>query len=150
MNPRHADIAVLEPIRWRSWPLRERPRWLIPVVLGLAAIGVLVHGYTGSAALTCLALSAAIVALWRFFLPVIFEVNEAGVEQWLFGRGQRLPWQAIQQFRVCRSGVLLVPRGQRTELAPLGSLYMPLSSDRDRVLLFVEHFLPPPRQPTDQ
>lgn len=141
MSDASLEVAVLEPARWRSWPLRESLWRSLGVAAGLCALAALVAVMTGSLVLTLLAVLAMLVALWRFFLPVTFEVNEHGVEQSLLSRAHRLPWQAIGHGRLCRGGVLLVPRGQRSEMAPFNSLYVPWNGHRDQVLMFVAHFL---------
>jgi hypothetical protein len=143
MAKENLDVTVLTPTRWRSWPLRENPARAAAVIAGLVALASAVAAIAGSVTLTILATAAMLIALWRFFLPVTFEVNEDGVQQMLFSRGYRLPWQAIRYYRPARRGVLLVPRGQRTEMAPFGSLYLPWDGHRAEVMLFVEHFLKP-------
>jgi len=141
MSDREVEVNVLEPARWRSWPLRESPWRSLGVGGGLCALAVVVGMMTGSVLLGGLIALAMAIALWRFFLPVWFEINEQGVEQSLFLRRHRLPWQSIRYFRRCRAGVLLVPRGQRSEMATFHAVYVPWNGCRDRVLLFVEHFL---------
>ena len=91
-----------------------------------------------------LALVALATALWRFFLPVVFQLSEEGVDQWLFGRRRRIPWQAIRRYEVCSAGVLLLPHEDRPVMAAFRGLYLPWSTHRDEVLVHVHHYLDRP------
>ncbi len=137
------DVAVLEPMHWRSWPLVKSPARAAGVVAGIVAAAVLAWAAVGSVVPALLAAAALTVSLWRFFTPVTFALSEQGVEQWAFGRRLRIPWRAIRGYEECSAGVLLVPHGERAVMVPFRSLYLPWENRRDEVLAFVRHHLDP-------
>ncbi len=111
------------------------------VVIGLLAAAVLVRWLSGQTHLAVMALIALAAALWRFFLPVEFELSERGVDQQIFGRRRRIPWQAIQRCEVGSAGVLLLPDEDRSGMAPFRGLYLPWSGRRGEVLTLIGHYL---------
>lgn len=129
------------PIRWQSWPARNSALRTSLVVIGLLATALVIYGLCGQMYLAVLALAALVVALRRFFVPVVFELGEEGVHQWLFGRQRRIAWQAIGGYEVCSAGVLLWPEKDPSALAPFHGLYVPWTSHRDEVLAHVRHRL---------
>ena len=78
------------PIRWRSWPVRDEPGRGLLVTIGLVTLTVAIGWLSGEVYLALAALAALVVALWRFFLPVAFELSGEGVDQRLLGRRRRL------------------------------------------------------------
>jgi len=138
------DVALLEPIRWRSWLLVRSPVRAAAVLLGVVAVGLVVWTATGSWLLGFLAPAAVLITLWRFFIPVTFGLNEHGVDQWVYGRRVRIPWRAIRSYQVCTAGVLLVPHSERTIMAPFRSLYLPWEGHQDEVLAYMRHYLEAP------
>ena len=134
------------PIRWRSWPVRDDAVRGLPVVIGLLIAAAVIGWLSGRAYLGVLALAALLVALWRFFLPVVFELSGEGVDQRLFGRQRRIPWHAIRRHEVRSAGVLLLPHEDRSAMAPFRGLYLPWSTHRDEVLAHVRHYLERPQE----
>jgi hypothetical protein len=113
-------------------------------MIGLAILTVAIGWLSGEAYLGLAALAALVVALWRFFLPVVFELSGKGVDQRLFGRQRRIPWRAIRRWEVRSAGVLLLPDEDRSAMAPFRSLYLPWATCRDEVLAHVHHYLQGP------
>ena len=129
------------PIRWRSWPVRDNAVRGLIVTVGLLIAAVVVGWLAGKAYLGLLALAALVAALWRFFLPVVFELSGEGVDQRLFGRQRRIPWHTIRSCEVRSAGVLLLPHEDRSAMAPFRGLYLPWTTHRDEVLAHVRHYL---------
>ncbi len=134
------------PIRWRSWPVRDDALQGLAVVTGLLLVAAVVGGVSGKVYLGLLALAALVVALWRFFLPVRFGLDGEGISQRIFGRQRRIPWEAIRHHEVRWAGVLLLPREDRSAMAPFRGLYVPWTAHRDEVLAHVDYYLDRPRQ----
>lgn len=132
------------PIRWRSWPVRDDAVRGLLVVAGLLIAAVLIGWLSGQAYLGLAALAALVVALWRFFLPVVFELGGDGVDQRFFGRRRRIPWQAIRRWEVRSAGVLLLPDEDRSAMASFRGLYLPWTTHRDEVLAHVRHYVERP------
>jgi hypothetical protein len=132
------------PVQWRSWPLCEHIPASVAVVGGLIAAGVGVRWITGETHLALLAVVVLVLAMWRFFLPKLFELNAEGVNQWLLGRYRRILWSEIRCYRVCSSGVLLLSRAEARPIDVFGGLYVPWGKRRDEVLAQVRYHLDRP------
>ena len=83
------------------------------------------------------------LSLWRFFLPVTFELNAEGVEQSLLGWQRRIPWAAIHRYEICKAGVLLFSQADRCPIDVMRGLYLPWEEHRDEVLAHVRYHLDP-------
>jgi hypothetical protein len=114
------------------------------VVIGLLAAAVVIRVLSGHTVMTLLALAALVAALWRFFLPVVFELSDRGVDQWVLGRHRRIPWRAVRRYEICSAGVLLLPREDRSAMAAFRGLYLPWEAHREEVLARVRHYLDRP------
>ena len=128
-------------LSWRSWPLRDHLPGTLVVAAVLAGVAFGVRWVTGQPHLALLASGALAVALWRFFLPILFELGPDGVDHWLLGRRRRVPWTAIQRYEVRSTGVLLLPFADRCEVDALRGLYLPWGEHRDEVLFQVRYYL---------
>ncbi len=137
------------PVRWRSWPAGERLARALAVVVGLLITVVVVGWLSGEAYLGLLAVAALVVALWRFFVPVVYELSGKGVDQRVLGRHRRIPWQAIRRWEVRSAGVLLLPHEDRSAMAPFRGLYLPWGAHREEVLAQVRHYLERPQRAED-
>lgn len=131
-------------VRWFSWPVRDNVFKGSVVVIGLLAGGLGVGWVTGKTHLALLALAALVIALWRFFLPVMFELNTDGVNQWIFGRHRRIPWVAIRRYEVFSTGVLLLPYSDRCPMDAFRGLYLPWGSRREEILAQIRYYLDQP------
>jgi len=131
-------------LSWRCWPIREHPMGTLIVLAGLAAAALGVRWLTDQTHLALLAVGALALALRRFFLPVVFELNPEGVQQWLFGRHRRIPWTVIRRYEVCPAGVLLLPFADRSAMDAFRGLYLPWGSHRDEILFQVRYYLDRP------
>jgi len=108
---------------------------------GLAAAAMVVYLFSRQITLAALASVALTAALWRFFLPVEFQLSEKGVDQWYLGRRRHIPWGKIVRHEVCAAGVLLLPDKAPSVLSAFRGLYVPFGPHRDAVLVFVQHYL---------
>jgi len=133
------------PLRWRSWPLRQNASRSALATAGLLLAALVVYCLAGRVVLALLALAALAAACSRFFLPVEFELGEAGVSQRIFGRRRLIPWRAIARYEVCSAGVLLLADADRSPLAPLHGLYAAWLGNRDEVLAVVRRYLDEPK-----
>lgn len=132
---------VPPPLRWRSWPAGESLWRTFAGVAALTAAAGVVQWVAQRPALTCLAVAVLVIASWRFFLPVEFQLNEEGVEQRVLGRRCRIAWQAIEDHQVCASGVWLLPWPDRRPWATFRGLYLPWTTHREQVLAHIRYHL---------
>ncbi|HVX14245.1 MAG TPA: hypothetical protein VHC22_23870 [Pirellulales bacterium] len=127
------------PLRWRSWPLEEggSSAWLLAAAL--LAIAGLVGWVMSSPVWALVACSVFALSVWRYFVPVYFEINHQGIFQEVFSRRQRIAWRSIGSVEVCRSGLLLAPGD--VYFAAARGLYLPWGSHRAEVLALVGYHL---------
>jgi hypothetical protein len=111
------------------------------VGVGLVAVGILIHRGTGQVHLAALAVGVLSLALWRFLLPIRYELNEDGVHQRALGRRRGISWDCIRRYQVCRSGVLLLPFHENCLLDALRGLYLPWGPHRDEVLARIRYYV---------
>ena len=128
-------------MRLRSWPLVEGgpPTWRVGALAVIVA--TLVGTTTGSVGLTSGAVLLLALAVWRFWVPVEYELGARGILQEVLGRQQRIPWRAIGRFTVCRDGVFLAR--DDGPLEAFRGLYLPWGAHREDVLALVNHYLVP-------
>lgn len=101
---------------------------------------------TGEMYLAVLAGAALVVAWWRFFVPVVFELNVDGVHQWAFRRHRQTPWRSIRGYEIFADGILLLPCNERLLIDALRGMYVPWEGHRDEVLASFQHYLAHPVQ----
>ncbi len=140
---RSAGLALL---RWQSWPLKEYPLHTTLVAGTLLAVAIAVHWLTGRVHLAVASVIVLVVTSWRFFLPVTFELSEAGIDYWVLGRRRRLAWEAVRAWKICRDGVLLLPQEDASWAAWLNGLYVPCSRHKEQFLELLERYVAPSSQ----
>jgi hypothetical protein len=122
-----AEGIIPEPLpvlQLRNWTLVDHPSagalLILLVIFSVAAT----MWFSGSVALSASCLVALVLALWRMWLPVRFELDSRGVQQILWGRRHFFPWSCIDHFQVDRRGVLLVPRREASRVPLASTLYI--------------------------
>jgi hypothetical protein len=128
-------------LRWDSWPAGENALAGFVVAVSLAAVGLLVHRITAQVHLAALSVGAVSLALWRFFLPIRYELNQDGVQQWILGGRRGIPWDSIRRYEVCRTGVLLLPFHDDCTMDAFRGLYLPWGNRRDEVLARIRYYV---------
>jgi hypothetical protein len=133
-------------VRWWSCPVRDNILSALVVLAGLTAAGMGVHAATGRLHLALFAVLVLTMALWRFFIPVLFELNTDGVNQWVFRRHRRISWNEIHRYDICSKGVLLLPHTDRCPMDAFRGLYLPWRNRREEVLAQIHYYLDPPEE----
>lgn len=103
----------------------------------------LVRWVTGQGYLALLALAGVVLAGWRFFVPIAYQVNAEGVEQFALGLRWKIPWEAIGRYEVADSGVWLLPTRTRRPMDILRGVYLPWGEHREEVLAHIRYHLDP-------
>jgi hypothetical protein len=130
-------------VRWRSWPMVDSPLWTLIVLVGLVAVWLGVQQQTDSPQLASLSAGAIVLAMWKFFLPVTYELNGQGVHRWILGRHRRVLWATILAHQTCSSGVLLLPCADASPIDALRGLFVPWGAHRDEVARLIAYHLGP-------
>ena len=127
--------------RWRCWPLRTHPILGAMLIWTWVAIVIGIQEWTEQAHLAAIAGLALGISLWRFFVPVVFELNVDGIHQWVLGRHRLLPWKSVECYELLEDGVLLLPFADRCLLDILRGLYLPWGAHREEVLANLRYHL---------
>lgn len=129
-------------LRWRSWPLLDRPHWswAVPLLITAVSFGVYRRADSillGAAAGVCLA-----AALSTFFLPTTFEVTTFGLRRRILNSVRLYPWPSIRAYQLRTTGAVLFQRTNPTPLDAFNSLFVPFPPDVDELMVALKLYLP--------
>ena len=83
-SPARTDETGPLQLQLVNWPLRDQPRRSIGMILLLVLVSILTGQASESLSMGLLAGSAALVASWRYWLPVTYEIGPYGIRQLVF------------------------------------------------------------------
>ena len=128
-------------LRLVSWPLRDGglPAW--SAVIACLAAPIAVWWLSNSLVAGLVGLVAVVLAAWRLWLPVRYELGPSGVTVTVMGRRRRIPWRQIARYEIRRRGVVLIPDVHTTWETAVHSLYVRWNNQRDRVLTVVDSYV---------
>jgi hypothetical protein len=135
------ELAEMDMLRWRSWPLRDNIHWSWAVVLACALAGGAVTLVSGNWLLGILAMAALAVAGRQFLLPATYEVYSLGFRRHTLGRTRIVPWHAVRAYRPSATGIILFQRPDPTAVDALRSFFLPYPADEDELLCAVREHL---------
>jgi hypothetical protein len=138
--PALADLPSA--LRWRSWPLVERPTLAWAGVGVLLAISIAVGFVAASLATGGLAFAALLLSVWRSMVPVDFELGPDGITQTILGRKRHLRWREFGVVRTGPRGLLLLLTDQPTAFDVLRGVYVPWGKHRDTIQAIIQHQFP--------
>lgn len=111
------------------------------LIWGWVALVVAIYQTTEQSFMTVVAGLVLGLSLWRFFVPVVFELNVDGIHQWRLGRHQLLAWKSIGHYQLHADGVLLLPFADWAPLDAVRGLYLPWGTHREEVLAHLHYHL---------
>ena len=125
----------------RSWPLAKGDRAAVGGIFATALIFA-VAAYASRSAGTAAILSVLwLLALWRLYVPVQFELSAAGVTRTVLGRTRRVPWSAIGSIQRRDRGILLLRDFAPGPLGLLRGVYIPYNNHQAEVLALCDFYL---------
>ncbi len=122
------------PVRLRTWPLGEHPVRGLILLLAIGAVFSVIWRYTSAPSMVLLSVAAMLASLWRFFVPVVYELNLEGVHQRFLGRRRQLLWRSVARYQALSRGILILPDIDNRPIDVLGGLYVPWDDHREEVL----------------
>ncbi|WP_460167736.1 hypothetical protein [Thermostilla marina] len=139
----HEAILADDPplLEWHNWPLRDEPLVGMILVVSVVAAGGAVFWTTGRILWTAIACGVLLFAFIRAVLPATYRMGPRGVERIVFGRLQRIPWQAIGAVRIERNGLLLLDTAEFCPIDSLRAVYVPFAGHREAILARLEYYL---------
>ncbi len=128
-----------EPLRLRSWPLRDDFGQTAILLLLAAALCWLVAEQTHWR-LAVLAGAVQVAVLWRRLVPTTFEMTASGVvlRRW---SSKVLPWSRIAYVECGRRGVLLLPVRADSPWTRLRGIYVPWGKSEEAVRAMLSFYL---------
>jgi hypothetical protein len=123
------------------WGLRDSPlgTWL-RIALGAGA-AVVAGAFLGNEWWGWGTFALVLLTLWRYLIPLRFEIGPQGITQFVLGRRTRIPWTSILNYQVYSQGVMLLPDAVVAPLSPLRGLYLPWGLQKERVLANIDYYL---------
>ena len=128
-------------VRWRVWPLWDNPFRGAAVLAALAMAGFVAEWATGRPYLGLVVAAVLMASIWKFFVPVSFDLDQNGVSRQFFGRRYRIPWRSIHRLEIHPTGVLFMPHEDACPMDVFQGLFLPWDDCREEVLAQVEFYL---------
>lgn len=126
-----------ETLEWVSLPMRERPGATAALILIMITASWGASVFMGNLWWGIVGLALLFLAMWSYFLPVRFRMDETGVrKKSLFGEEVR-KWTEVRSVIPDNYGVLLSPFRETTRLAKFRGLGVQFSGNRKEVLEFI-------------
>ena len=128
-------------ISWTSWPIRDD--WPTGVIaIAVLASCVLVLAWLGGDWLAgAIGLVAIALALWRMWVPVIYEIGPKGIIVTVLRWKRRTPWSSVRRCKVQEQGMLFLPSADESLLAQLQGLYVPSGDHHTELVGMVNQYL---------
>jgi hypothetical protein len=128
------DERGVEKLQWRVWPLVDNRRWSWLAVVGILSVGAMVAYFGRSWLLALLAMMGLAATLWKFFVPVKYELGSLGLRRSAIGRTTFLAWHAVRAYQLRPTGAVLFSRPDPTAIDLLRSVFMPYPAEDDDAL----------------
>lgn len=132
-------VAAPKPIRVVNWPLRDGglQAWLM--LLGLGGAAAAAGWLAGSGMMGGLCFVAMLLAAWRLWIPVTYELGAKGIIQEVLGRARQIPWAQLVNYEEHPLGISLL-LDDTPALAPMHSLFIYWSGQREELLKVIEFY----------
>lgn len=134
-------LRVPEPVRIVNWPLREAGLrvWLtgLGIVTGSTAAGLI----ASNPAMGAVCCATLMLASWRLWIPVTFELGTKGVTQSALIFRWRIPWRCFARYETRSHGVWLLNDTEPTPFSTLRGIYVDWLDREPQVMAMVEFFL---------
>lgn len=137
------NSQILSPpanLRLVNWPLRDDGvyAWtFVLLVVGLAVAAGVIARSSGTALLS---LAIMAVAMWRMWVPVVFEFGPRGVHQSVIRSKRRIAWSAVRRCTLRKRGVLLTFSDDPSALASALGLYIRWGANKSELLTIIRYY----------
>ena len=126
-----------EVLRWTSHPAREKPWATVVLAVIILTASMAAALFMENLWWGILGLALLFLAMWSWFLPVVYTLDDQGaVKKSIFGE-EKKPWTQIRSIAVDRNGVLLSPFPTPARLAKFRGLSIQFSNNRKEVIEFL-------------
>jgi hypothetical protein len=132
-----ADSTGKETLEWVSFPMRERPRATVALVVIMLVSSSAASVMMGNIWWGIIGLALLFLSMWNFFLPVDFVMDSKGVRKESPFGTEIKKWEEVRSIVPDANGVLLSPFKEPTRLAKFRGLSVQYSGNREEVLEFI-------------
>jgi hypothetical protein len=133
----HVAPVAPEPVAWRSWPLVDDFRSIWPLAALAVAMIALVGLGTGSIGNALFAAAVIVIASWRIWMPMRYEVNSSGFVRSCLGRARRVSWSAVARVDVLPNGFRLLNYAEPGLFDAWTATFVPWGTHGEEVLAIV-------------
>ncbi len=81
-----------------------------------------------------------ILALWRMWIPLRFDLSPKGVAWRMLAWRRRIPWSAINYCKIYRHGILF-SASDATPLSTLQGTYLRWCDQREEIISIAKYYL---------
>jgi len=124
-----------------NWPLRDRPNRSICLVLAITLTAVVTGMMADSFSMGLLVGITLVIASWRYWLPVNYEIGPYGIRQTVWKHVRRVSWQQVGRIEFRQHGIRFFPDHDPAQLANLRGLYVYHSGKEETLKQVVTFYL---------
>jgi len=139
-------LRVPDAVRIDYRPLRDGGLRMWSMGLGILGIGVTAAMVADNLAMGAVCVICLLVATWRIWLPITYELGTKGITQSTLVFRWRIPWRCFARYETRPRGVWLLSDADPTPVSTLRGIYVPWSDQESQVVAVLEFFLAPRRQ----
>jgi len=127
-------------VRLVNWPVRDdgAHAWTFVALVVAVAVG---FGFVArSTGVGLLSLAAMSLAMWRMWVPVVFEFGPRGIHQRVFRTKRRIAWSVVKRCTVRKRGVTLLFFEDSSPLADALGLYIRWGKNKEELLDMIRYY----------
>jgi hypothetical protein len=126
-----------EVLEWSVLPFKENIRRSVLVLVVIAAIGVLVYFWFGSAYLGVLSVALLLMSLHTFFTRTTYRLDSEGLKIKTNVVKTAKQWSEFKRYYPDRRGITLSPFARPSRLEPFRSTRLLYGGNKDEVVAFI-------------
>ena len=123
------------------WPLRDHPNRSICLLLVITLTALLTGMMADSFSMGLLVCITLVIASWRYWLPVHYEIGPYGIRQTVWKHVRRVSWQQVGRIEFRQQGIRFFPDHDPAQLANLRGLYIYHSGKEETLKKVVTFYL---------
>lgn len=131
------------------WPARDATLSFGLVLTGVGTVALLAGWLSHRAAMGGVVLVLLLLALWRLWLPVTYQLDRRGIVERVLGRSRYVSWLAITAVQLQDRGMILKADRANVPLAAIDALYIPWGGKQAEMTAMVQYFVPHRMEPSE-
>jgi len=124
-------------IRWRSHPARDNPVKM-GTVLTISVLAAIFAWFIAGPFWAGMAVLVAFLALYSFWLPTTYTLDESGIEVKRFAYRRRFEWSRFRRWEVDKNGIFLGTFKNPSRLDPWRGVYLVAGQKHPEAVEFIK------------